>query len=431
MKPSMLLHSLTLFLLLQASVFANEEPRVVTHRKGPVEVSLIAEPAEVHLDRKTLLTLRISAPEHIQTIVPPIQDRLTGFTLSGEFSSPDRIQDGKRVQEFNYRLSPTLAEEHRIAPMALSWVDSRQANVKSDWLATPALSFERARLLDDDADLSLAEVREAQWLMPSITSILVMAALVLIPLIALFFILRAIIRALRRRAARGLSPAQQALQELNALIAKALPESGQVREFYFELTMIVRRYIENAHKIRAPEQTTEEFLRTAAGSSIFSGETLDRLRAFMQASDLVKYAAQEPDDMAIEHALHTARHYIETDQDYHGDQITQAEPPREMDTQQTAMTSSPVDLSDMEETFQALLRDPMFKGRIQMLLQSDLYRRQQFIEDCIQEWRFMGMEQAVFDVLRQLASADHAHEIEQFLCGLAPDLSASREEQNV
>ena len=45
------------------------------------------------------------------------------------------------------------------------------------------------------------------------------------------------------------------------LLAENLPAQGLVKEFYLRLTGIVRQYVEDTTGIRAPEQTTEEFLR--------------------------------------------------------------------------------------------------------------------------------------------------------------------------
>ena len=423
-----LLLSIVAGLSLIAPVDAQTDTLEKSEKKGDVTVTMTVHPAKVQLDRKTLLTLRVSAPDHIQTIVPSLSDRLSGFVLSGEFSNPDTSVDGIRTREFNYRLTPKLAEEHRIAPMAISWVDTRNTESPGDWLATPPITIERASLVQEGADLSLGDVSDAIWLRPSMASIAVMILTVVIPLLIVFFIIRAIIRAVRRQKAKGLSPAQLALKELHDLIQKSLPESGQVREFYFELTMIVRRYIENAHRIRAPEQTTEEFLRSASDSQIFTQETLDSLRAFMSASDLVKYAAQEPDELAIEHALHTARSYIETDQRTSGPQGAPAAPPVIEENSPSVEAIAQASDIQLAEVFKDLLKDPTARGRLQMLLHSEIFRRQQFIDDTIGEWKYMGLPEGVFTALRSLADEPSAPTIEKILYEIDPSLKPFQEE---
>ena len=76
----------------------------------------------------------------------------------------------------------------------------------------------------------------------------------------------------------------------------------------------MRRYIERAHSIRAPEQTTEEFLLAAAHNPQFRPEVLGKLRAFLQTADLVKFAEYRPESVAVDRAFGTARDYVETDE---------------------------------------------------------------------------------------------------------------------
>ena len=59
--------------------------------------------------------------------------------------------------------------------------------------------------------------------------------------------------------------------------------------------MIVRRYIERSTGVRAPEQTTEEFLREVNDNNLFPHETNARLGAFLESADLVKFAGYQPD----------------------------------------------------------------------------------------------------------------------------------------
>jgi hypothetical protein len=110
-----------------------------------------------------------------------------------------------------------------------------------------------------------------------------------------------------------MSPRERALKELERLLARDLVGKNRVKAFYLELTMIVRRYIERAHAIRAPEQTTEEFLAAVADRTNFSRDVVATLKAFLQAADLVKFAAHRPPRDDIDRATDTARTYIVTD----------------------------------------------------------------------------------------------------------------------
>ena len=102
-----------------------------------------------------------------------------------------------------------------------------------------------------------------------------------------------------------MSPIERAWVELDRLLKKGLPGRGRYKDFYVELTMVVRRYIQRKYGIRAPHLTTEEFLREAKPS--------DELRAFLESADMVKFAGVEATPEMADSATASARDYLEGD----------------------------------------------------------------------------------------------------------------------
>jgi hypothetical protein len=97
--------------------------------------------------------------------------------------------------------------------------------------------------------------------------------------------------------------------ELDKLAQSGLAETD-VKQFYVELTGIVRRYIEQTTAIRAPEQTTEEFLREISRKNTFDYEVNQRLQDFLESADLVKFAAHRPRREDVDESLSRARAFI-------------------------------------------------------------------------------------------------------------------------
>lgn len=85
-----------------------------------------------------------------------------------------------------------------------------------------------------------------------------------------------------------------ALQALEALLQRQWIEQENVEPFYVELSQIVRRYIEDRFGLRAPEQTTEEFIRATATSPLLSSAHRDLAASFLEQCDLVKFARHRP-----------------------------------------------------------------------------------------------------------------------------------------
>jgi hypothetical protein len=81
--------------------------------------------------------------------------------------------------------------------------------------------------------------------------------------------------------------AKQKLDEALALIAQPKP-------FVIAVSDTARAYLEERFNFRAPERTTEEFLRELSGTDLLAAEQKDSLGNFLESCDLVKFAKYEP-----------------------------------------------------------------------------------------------------------------------------------------
>lgn len=110
--------------------------------------------------------------------------------------------------------------------------------------------------------------------------------------------------------APALPPHQTALDALAALRAKGWIETRRIEPFYVELSAIVRRYLEGRFGLRAPERTTEEFIRDAADSRALSDAQRDGVARFLEQSDLVKFARHSPEAADMRNALGSAERLV-------------------------------------------------------------------------------------------------------------------------
>ena len=102
-----------------------------------------------------------------------------------------------------------------------------------------------------------------------------------------------------------------AFERLEELRKKNLPAAGKIKEFYSELSDIIRRYIEDRFKIRAPEMTTQEFLWHLKDSGDLSSEHKTLLRDFLTSCDMVKFAKYGPSAAEIENSFERAKKFVE------------------------------------------------------------------------------------------------------------------------
>lgn len=100
-------------------------------------------------------------------------------------------------------------------------------------------------------------------------------------------------------------PFELAMQRLGQLDQKHLWQEGKVKQYYVELTDIVRSYIERELHIPALESTTDELIETITDFSKISTlklpkETIKNLQKLLQEADLVKFAKFKPVQEDIE-----------------------------------------------------------------------------------------------------------------------------------
>ena len=109
-------------------------------------------------------------------------------------------------------------------------------------------------------------------------------------------------------------PHETALEELQALKAAFL-HFGDIKSYYVGISDSVRRYVERAFSLRAPEMTTEEFLDSLRSSNSLSQEQKSLLRDFMGSCDLVKFAKYEATKSEADLVFTTAAKFIEETKD--------------------------------------------------------------------------------------------------------------------
>lgn len=102
-----------------------------------------------------------------------------------------------------------------------------------------------------------------------------------------------------------------ALRRLEALTQKRLWQQGQVKEYYAELTHILRSFLEGRYQIPALESTSEALLVQLADTD-FPPQQLDVLRELLTQADLAKFAKAVPPTAYHHQAWQAVRQAVTT-----------------------------------------------------------------------------------------------------------------------
>ena len=106
-------------------------------------------------------------------------------------------------------------------------------------------------------------------------------------------------------------PWELAHERLADLERRNLFAQGKVKEYFSELSDIIRRYIEDRFDIQAPEMTTEEFLNAVGDSVRVEKKHQEILKDFLNLSDMVKFAKYGPNVNEAAQSMVLAKRFVD------------------------------------------------------------------------------------------------------------------------
>ena len=165
-----------------------------------------------------------------------------------------------------------------------------------------------------DADAQQGDIKEISGpINPRSLLSLYVIAILLAVILAAFIIIRYLKR--RREHDKALPPPtpahELAFKALRELKRKNYLQKGKTQDYYFELSDIVRHYMENRFTLRAPEMTTEEFLYDLKNSDVLNPEQKSLIREFLSQCDMVKFARYLPAESESESSYNSAEKLVE------------------------------------------------------------------------------------------------------------------------
>lgn len=308
-----------------------------------VELRVLVSPSELEVGKKANITVEaIADAKHVITL-----SEYEPALRQSEHAYDWRVRTGARAPAVpaggqrlawreTYEIEFVLPGEYTLPAATLTYTAPVAEGTHAEALSPARLATETLRVVvlaqggtaASDADLRTVTVLEPVELPPRRSRWWWLGPLLGLGLLAAvatgWFIAARWLPKLRRwfTGKRGSAPAvasavpeppadQWALGRLRALLARDDLSRGLFREFYYELSDIVRGYIERRFKVSAPEMTTEEFLAAAADDGRFGPELAEVVGRFLQACDLVKYAACRPGRADAEALVEAAREFVE------------------------------------------------------------------------------------------------------------------------
>jgi len=285
-------------------------------------VSAFGDPAEVtvrsSVDRSTitvgdpiLYTLSISWDEGIEVTPPSLGVNLGGFEIQDYKAGEPRKEGGRQVLESSYRITIYDTGEFVIPGVEIAY---KTAGGEEKTIGSEPIEI-LVESVSPDMDGGIADIKGQAEIKIDPLPYLLAATLVLFLAVSAILIIMMI---RRRRMRRLLSaepsfrpPAHElAMKRLNELRGRDLIGQGMIKQYYTELSEIIREYLENRYTLFALEQTTDEIVREAEALDL-SRELHGRLGELLRACDLVKFAKHRPPQDAHDVFFEDVRGFVD------------------------------------------------------------------------------------------------------------------------
>ncbi|MEE4311326.1 MAG: hypothetical protein V2J62_05605 [candidate division KSB1 bacterium] len=252
--------------------------------------------AKITIGDRIRYSIIITRGDSVLIEMPEVGANLGAFEiLDYEDPEPERV-DGNILEKRIYIISTFDTGEFEIPPVNVQFVTKPDTNWQE--LSTEKIRVQVESLKPSEAG-DIKDIKaplELERDMKRIIQLVVAgAALILLALLIFYFIRR-------RRQGKSLIPRKEepprpaheiALENLDKLLASDLLEKGDVKQFYIELSDIIRTYIEGRFYIVALEMTTGQLVENMRTEDVAS-EVIGRVSDFLDSCDLVKFAKYVP-----------------------------------------------------------------------------------------------------------------------------------------
>ncbi len=283
------------------------------YSEGPLSVRLEVSSEKAALsDLVTMrMTTKIEPDYDVQT--PAVAETLKQFGIYRFDQQSQSVSDDNRTTTvWQYQLEPLETGSCEIDALIFEFSKKESPDDTPGTLTTEPVVVEITTAYSADADdFEIADISD-------VVDVKINLIPLWISLAAAALIAAGVVIGLRLRPKRPVeirrvyrAAHEIAFEMLQAISRENLVEQGRVKEFYEKLSICLRQYIENRFRLRAPEQTTEEFLEQLKTSDALKLEYKQQLQKFLEHCDLVKFARYQPSHEQINESLTIAEQFVE------------------------------------------------------------------------------------------------------------------------
>ena len=270
------------------------------------------QPSEILIGEQALINLQVIAPKDMEILFPVYQDSIvSGLEVLSMGNTDTTIVDNVRTINVKYLVTSFDSTLYYVPSMPISdGVDTIYSNSFGLKVTAPELKDSTVAYLErmkagetDSIDFNELQLNDIKSIQKAPFSWKDLLSLLWIPLIILILlaIIGAVIYLIIKKNKKGyfftppplLAPHVRAMKSLDKIKGEKIWQQERYKEFYTQLTDVLRRYINERYGINSLEMTSGEILsiiRTKAEED----SVYNNLKQVLSVADLVKFAKYKP-----------------------------------------------------------------------------------------------------------------------------------------
>ena len=275
---------------------------------GEIKVEAAISPSEIIIGDSAELLVTVYAPlnSRVEDLVLPAEVELQNRAVQG-----DDISASHERIDLRFQLTSFVVGDY---PLTNGLVIV-QADGTAQTNALENVTVKVISSLESEEDQTLEALKPPIKEKPKYARVFsVMGIVALIALLVGLLVMWLLTRRKQIAAAPApIIPAHEiALEALQMLKGKGWIESENAYEFYFELSLIWRYYLENRFALHAPESTTEEIAQLFASSQQLTPEHKAMLKEFLEQADRIKFARETETADGMQQAYELCGDFVES-----------------------------------------------------------------------------------------------------------------------
>ncbi len=275
-----------------------------------INVTAKIDSASIKIGQQTDIHLELTQPQGAKTKFPIVKDSLlSGLEVIRVQRDTSILPDKK--QQIRAKITVTAFDSANYVIPPFRFVNGK------DTLLTNELSLKVIPVLVDTLKQGLYDVKPIYEFGTDWTFIFIIIGIIALFIAAIVFFIIYYLKKKKQKPAPvieapvveiKIDPKEWALKELQRIQAEKIWQQGKVKQYYTEITEVVRQYIEQQMNIIALEMTSDEILYNLKKK--INAEAYHSLKELLTTADLVKFAKFVPNENDYEQALRWAFEFI-------------------------------------------------------------------------------------------------------------------------